>query len=103
VGTTNTIGITVSDFGSPPLTVSRSFVVIVMAELRASVSRTGGVVMISVPSIPGRTYRLEHKDALESPTWQPLGNEAVAGATTLTFSDDSGNHAQRFYRVVLVE
>jgi len=102
-GTTNNINITVSDFGSPPLAASRSFVIIVMAELRASVSRTGDTVLISVPSIPGRTYRLEHKDALEDPSWEPLGSEAVAGGATLTFSDDTGNNAQRFYRVILVE
>ena len=74
-----------------------------MAELRASVSRTGESVLISIPSIPGRTYRLEHKGALEDPSWEPLGNEAVAGAATLTFSDETGNNAQRFYRVVLVD
>jgi hypothetical protein len=103
LGTTNTIGITVSDFGSPPLMASRSFVIIVMAELRASVSRTGGTVLISVPSIPGRIYRLEHKDALGDPSWEALGNQVAAGAATLTFGDDTGNNAQRFYRVVLVE
>jgi hypothetical protein len=102
-GTTNTIGVTVSDFGSPPLTASRSFLVVVMDELRASISRSGDTVLIRVPSIPGRTYRLDYKEALEGPMWQPLGSETVATASELTFADTTAGTGQRFYRVVLVD
>jgi hypothetical protein len=102
-GTTNSIGVTVSDFGSPPLTASRSFLVVVMDELRASISRSGDTVRIRVPSIPGRTYRLDYKEALEEPAWQPLGSQTVATASELTFADTTAGAGQRFYRVVLVD
>jgi hypothetical protein len=102
-GTTNSIGVTVADFGSPPLSASRSFVVVVMSELRASVSRSGETVFISVSSIPGRTYRLEYKNALDDLSWEPLGTDAVANGPTLTFTDGTMASGQRFYRVVLAQ
>jgi hypothetical protein len=101
-GTTNSIGVTVSDFGSPPLSASRAFVVVVMSELRASISRNGETVLISIPSIPGRTYRLEFKNALGELNWEPLGSDAVADGHALTFADETGANGPRFYRVVLV-
>jgi len=102
-GTTNNIGVTVSDFGSPRLTASRSFVVVVMDELQARVSRSGDTVFISIASFPGRAYRLEYKDALGDPTWEPLGTDAQADGPTLTFTDETTSSGQRFYRVVLVQ
>ena len=102
-GTTNSIGVTVSDFGSPRLTASRSFIVVVMGELLASVSQSGETVFISVPSIPGRTYRLEYKNALDDPSWEPLGTDALANGPTLTFADGTAANGQRFYRVVLAQ
>jgi hypothetical protein len=102
-GTTNIIGVTVSDFGSPRLTASRSFTVVVMDELMASVSRSGETVFISVSSIPGRTYRLEYKNALNDLSWEPLGTDALANGSALTFTDGTTANGQRFYRVVLVQ
>lgn len=74
-----------------------------MSELRASISRDGETVLISIPSIPGRTYRLEYKNVLGDAAWDPLGASAVADSSTLTFTDGTGANGQRFYRVVLVE
>jgi len=68
-----------------------------------AVRDSGETVLISVPSIPGRTYRLEHKNALGDSSWEPLGNDAVADGPTLTFIDGTVANGQRFYRVVLVQ
>ena len=74
-----------------------------MEELRASVSRSGDTVNIRVLSIPGRTYRLEHKNGLEDPSWEPLGDDVLSDGPTLTFTDGTTSNGQRFYRVVLVQ
>jgi hypothetical protein len=102
-GTTNSIGVTVADHGSPAQAASRFFTIMVMSELRASIVRNGDSVLVSVASIPGRTYRLEYKDALTDAAWLPLGPDRVAEASTLTFPDGTGASVQRFYRVVLAE
>jgi Lamin Tail Domain/CotH kinase protein/Putative Ig domain/PA14 domain/Carbohydrate binding domain len=102
-GTTNRIGVSVSDFGSPRLTAGRSFIVVVMEELLAGVSRSGESVFISVASVPGRTYRLEYKNVLDDPSWEPLGIDSLADGSTLTFTDGTTANGQRFYRVVLVQ
>jgi len=102
-GTTNVVGVTVADHGSPALAASQSFTITVMSELRGSITRNGVNVLVSVSSVPGRTYRLEYKDELTDAAWLPLGPDRVADASTLTFSDDPGANTQRFYRVVLTE
>jgi hypothetical protein len=52
---------------------------------------------------PGRQYRLEYKDDLSAPAWEPLGSAQVALETTLTIIDNTEAITQRFYRVVQVE
>jgi len=102
-GTTNAITVTVSDRGSPAQVASQSFTVIVMAELQASITRNGANVLVSAPSIPGRTYRLEYKDMLTDANWLPLGSDMLAAGSSVSFPDDSTANTQRFYRVVLVD
>ena len=101
--TTNAMTITVTDSGSPRLSSSRGFRVIVTAELQASIERTGNMITISAEVLPGRTYRLEYKDALETPGWSPLGDSRVAVTTTLSFSDAPDGTGRRFYRIVQLD
>jgi hypothetical protein len=101
--TTNGITVTVADHGSPPLAASHSFNIVVMPELTAAVERQGDVVIIRVPSVPGHTYRLEYKDSLSDSSWTQLGDDMLATAADVTFTDSSGGQAQRFYRVLLAD
>ncbi len=102
-GTTNVITLTVCDIGVSKQTSSRTFTVIVTRELQATISRLGTDITISVDASPGRTYRLEYKDALAAAQWLPLGADVVAAATTVSFTDAGVAGNQRFYRVVLVD
>jgi hypothetical protein len=102
-GTTNQFTVTVSDHGSPPLTASRVFSIIVQSELQAVISRSDQVLLISVPSEIGRTYRLESKGSLTDVPWTPLGADTVASSASLTFTNDLSGGLQRFYRVVRMD
>ena len=73
-----------------------------MAELRASIVRQGESVLISVSSVPGRSYRLVYKESLSDSSWTPLGDDVIAVDANLTFTDGPAGGGQRFYRVLLV-
>jgi hypothetical protein len=61
------------------------------------------VAILIWQTTPGRQYRLEYKDDLSAPAWEPLGSAQVALETTLTIIDNTEAITQRFYRVVQVE
>jgi hypothetical protein len=58
--------------------------------------------VLTFQSAPGHTYRVEFKNDLNEPVWQPLGTNEIATGASLTISDNSGG-PQRFYRIVMVE
>lgn len=101
--TTNEVRVTATDSGVPRLSASRTFSIIVTAELQARIAKAGDDVIIAAEVLPGRTYRLEFKDSLDAPEWLPLGDSAVAATATISFSDSPGANVQRFYRVVQVD
>jgi hypothetical protein len=54
-------------------------------------------------TIPGRRYRLQYKERLESSTWID-GDSVMATGAPMLLTDSTATHAaQRFYRVVLVD
>ncbi|MBK8000334.1 MAG: lamin tail domain-containing protein [Verrucomicrobia bacterium] len=101
--TTNVVTVTATDSGVPRLSASRTFSIVVTAELQAQIAKAGNDVIVSAEVVTGRTYRLEFKDSLDAPDWLPLGDSAVAATTTISFSDSPGANVQRFYRVVQVD
>ena len=68
----------------------------------ASISLNAGAVQISWGSIPGRTYRVEYKNFLTSPSWLVLPGDVLADASTSTRTDPGPFPQQRFYRVLLL-
>jgi len=64
---------------------------------------TNGVVMLTVPAIAGKTYRVDYKNNLNDPAWTPLGGDRLAPSTTLAIHDDIGTQPQRFYRVLVLD
>jgi hypothetical protein len=71
-------------------------------DFRAQITRdtNSGVVSITWPSAPGKTYQLEFTDSLAG-TWQPLQSQMTAGPGVLSLNttDSPVNPTARFYRV----
>ena len=66
-------------------------------------SPNGGPVTLLWSSAPGKTYRVEYKDDLQSP-WSALPGTVTATSTTTSAQDAaSPPETQRFYRVVLAQ
>jgi hypothetical protein len=105
------IRVRVTDSGVPPLIDVISLGVVVQAlrvEFQDS-NQAGGTNVIAVSTIhhrtiPGRQYRLQYKERLESPTWIDVGDAVTATGLPMRLPDSTAtNAATRFYRAVLVE
>lgn len=68
--------------------------------LRAiSTAISGNDVLITVATVPGKTYQLETSTTLLTESWQEIGGPVEAGATTTLFTHPGGNgDPRRFYR-----
>ena len=70
--------------------------------IKSAPSGGHGVVAFQCQVLPGRTYRVEYKDAITDPVWIRLGADVNTTGSTLLFQDGTGASNQRFYRVLLL-
>lgn len=70
--TTNVVTIMVEDNGVPPLSDTDTFTLISLPPPPAIV-QDGTTISLSFQTIPGKTYRVDYKNSLTDPAWQPLG------------------------------
>jgi hypothetical protein len=61
-------------------------------------SYNSGVFSLSVPTVSGKTYTLEFKNALGDASWSPLYS-ILGDGTVRTLVDTNASPAQRFYRL----
>jgi hypothetical protein len=103
VNTTNAVTVKVTDNGSPPLSDSKSFDVIVVARPSIqAINRSNNVVMMTWSAVGGQTYRLQYKVKLSDPTWTDLTPDLPATGPTVSATDPGATDASRFYRIRLV-
>jgi hypothetical protein len=102
---TNALTVRVTDSGVPPLSAARSFTVFVVGPPRISgiTPPNNSMVTLTLPAIPGKTYRVEYKNTLSAAEWTPLGGDRLATSATLIIEDNIGAQPQRFYRVLLLD
>jgi hypothetical protein len=101
---TNVVIIRVTDSGVPPLSTARSFKIFVVGPPRLNITPPfNGGVTLTLPVIPGRTYRIEYKASLDDATWTALGGNRLATSAQMTIIDSINGQAQRFYRVVVLD
>lgn len=100
---TNAIITVVSDNGSPSLSATNSFTVVVAPPpvIRA-ISVGTGAVTITWSSAAGNNYRLQYKNTLADTNWNDLAPDITAGGSTTTATNVVSGSAQRFYRVRLL-
>ena len=60
-----------------------------------------GIVSFAFQSDVGRTYRVQYKDDLNSPTWLLLSGPFPGNGNVITIEDDNLGSPQRFYQVVV--
>ena len=105
---TNRLTVKVTDNGTPPLSDTQSFAVVVTAEVKppriaAFGLTTDGKFQLSWESEPGARYRIEFKSSQTLTEWTTVGGEMVADGATASFSEALSNDAERYFRVVRLE
>jgi hypothetical protein len=107
-GTTNLFVTEVSDAGSPSLSTTNSFVVIVRAQANtnqpviAAFTLTNNAAILTWSSIAGRNYRMQYNNDLNTTNWTDLAPDISATGTTASATNTVDGVLQRFYRVVLL-
>ena len=100
---TNLIGIKVTDNGSPLLSDSKSFSVIVQRPpLIQSISLAGTNVNIQWTAISNQAYRLQYKTNLSNAAWVTLPGSITASNSSASARDAIRPDLQRFYRIQVV-
>ena len=67
------------------------------------ISFNAGVVTLTWSTIPGRAYRVQFKDNLNSPAWLALGSDVPAAAESASATDSPPPNTHRFYRVLRLD
>jgi len=102
--TSNLITVRVTDDGSPPMSSAASFAVRVAPrpQVTGIAPAQNGGYAISFVTVPGKTYRVEYKDTLDEPNWQPLDVDFIATGDSFTVNDSLAGSSQRFYRILVL-
>jgi hypothetical protein len=105
------VAVTAVDNGVPPRSNSVSYLVTVLGpstvttnngtpgSIIYSAARVDGQTTFTFDTIPGRTYRVYYKDAVDAPTWTQLDRDFVAANESTSISDPTAL-PQRYYAVV---
>jgi hypothetical protein len=67
----------------------------------SAITQSNGTVSLIWPSYPGKIYRVQYKNDLNTTNWTNLGPDITAVANTTSKGDALGM-SQRFYRVLVV-
>jgi len=101
VPSTNAVTVRVADNGTPPLSASRTFLVMVapLPQLGPLSPTDNGRLRLSFQSLASQSYQLEFKDVLDEAGWTPLGMPVLGTGDRLEFNESVEEAEQRFYRL----
>ena len=102
---TNQISVRVTDDGSPPLSATNTFNVVVLKAPRFNPPSppTNGIVTLDWSSYPGKTYRVCFKDELGPGIWTVCQSNILATGTLTSATNNLGPGRQRFYQLRLLD
>jgi len=98
---TNTFFVRVTDNGSPALSDTKTFEVVVAASLYiTSIAVSNETVSLRWSAATNRSYRVEFKNTLDEAQWSTLATNIVATNERAGINDAVGTNTQRIYRIV---
>jgi len=71
----------------------------VLPPLVCSPALTNGNVTLTWPTFPGKSYRVEYRNALDIPGWGALGSDLPAQSNSLSITTSTAGIPRRFYRI----
>jgi subtilisin-like proprotein convertase family protein len=100
---TNHFSIQVTDNGSPNLSDTKNFYVLVaLAPSIQNVTENDGQVTLTWNAIANHVYRIQYKNDLNDADWIDLPGDVTADSTTASKTDSSASGAERFYRILVL-
>ncbi len=96
---TAVISVVVRDSGTPSLTATQLFSVVVLPSPQLTVIRKPDAWILSLPTIAGKTYQLEACDNLSNGQWFAEGQQLIGSGVPAEFTIQIAPTGQRFYRV----
>lgn len=104
--TTNTVSVCITDDGTPALSATQSFDIVVSgADQLLSVdvgtySEVGEYMELTWAARSGATYRVEYRDAVDDVSWVTLSGDVAATSAVATKVDNTiGALPRRYYRI----
>ncbi len=99
---TNTMAVVVLDNGTPALSDTNWFSVVVVASPEVSdFSASGDEVRFSWSSVSGQQYRVYYKDELIEVYWNPLGEFRLGTGDVMSYTNSIPDTDHRFYTIGL--
>jgi len=96
---TNAFTIAVTDSGTPLLSASQSFSVVVhLPPTLRGFRNASGELVFEWASQPGQTCQVEYADDLSSDEWSVLGSSIVGSGATVQVTNPAPHSLQRFFR-----
>jgi hypothetical protein len=101
---TNSITVRVTDNGTPPLSNTKAFLVVVQPppQFGAGQPDGNGQVNLLFSTLAGRSYQVEFKDNLTDFSWTALGGPVTGTGNPVQIQDNLSGHQQRFYRIFVL-
>ncbi|MGC8744704.1 MAG: Ig domain-containing protein, partial [Verrucomicrobiia bacterium] len=100
---TNHVTVRVSDDGTPVMSATRSFDVIVGGKPKLEVSRAGAngeLLKLSFDSLPNKRYQIEYTDGISTNITTWLTNTILTGTgSKLSITNSMNPQKQRFFRL----
>lgn len=97
---TNPVTIIVTDNGTPNLSASQTFNILVsIAPAISGMGVSGNTFGFGFGTITGRTYQVEYSDTLADNSWLALGSPIAGTGSVISITADIRLAAHRFYRV----
>ncbi|MBI5383812.1 MAG: cadherin repeat domain-containing protein [Verrucomicrobia bacterium] len=102
---TNQFTVRVTDDGSPPMSATNVFDIVVLPPPRFEpfARPANGVATLVWRSYPGKTYRVQYRDDLVSGSWTNFESDFTATDFLTSVTNNLGGARQRFYRMMLVD
>jgi hypothetical protein len=104
---TNTIIVVVTDNGSPNLSDTNSFVIIVNdvyvpPSLIQNIQISGGQAILNCLTTSNHIYRLQYKDNFADPNWTDVSPDVTANGSVLMLTNTLNSSSHRLYRLYRV-
>lgn len=102
VPSTNLVTVRVTDNGTPSLSDSKTFSIVIakVPQFSGVTTALNGQFQLSFDTLLGQSYQLQFKNNLTDPAWSPLGGPITGTGLTRIVSDDLNAQTQRLYRLL---